>query len=414
MLLSLTVKAKLKLDNATDAAKFQETSEQYRSACNHVAEYIFNNNFELSAIKIQKKLYQDLRQCFGLKSQLAISTIKTTVARYKTVQTQLRRKPMAYATGKKDKKGKEIYLKVPRDLHWLWKPVYFQRPQADLVRNRDWSFVADGEKLSINTLQGRVKARFVLKSGFEQYLDGTWEFGGAKLIKSGTNWFLHIAVNKEFPELTRTDMQHVVGLDRGIRQLVTTYDDQGKTTFFNGQAINRKRRHYKALRTSLQKHNTRNSKRRIRQIGNRENRWMTDINHQLSKTLVAKYGPNTLFVLEDLVNVRFATEKTVKDKRYEKISWAFYQLEQLLTYKAIQAGAAVISVSAAYTSQRCPHCGEIKKTNRKHQLHAYQCSNCGYQSNDDRVGAMNIQFLGAQYVAGVKHPKLKKKKSANG
>ncbi|GAF39321.1 hypothetical protein FC83_GL002213 [Agrilactobacillus composti DSM 18527 = JCM 14202] len=111
MLLSLTIKAKLKLDNAADAAKFQVTSEQYRSACNHVSEYIFNNDFELSVIKIHKKLYRDLRQHFGLKSQLASSVIKTTVARYKTVQTQLRRKPMAYATGKKDKKGKEIYLK---------------------------------------------------------------------------------------------------------------------------------------------------------------------------------------------------------------------------------------------------------------------------------------------------------------
>ncbi|KRM30640.1 IS607 family transposase ISLasa12 [Agrilactobacillus composti DSM 18527 = JCM 14202] len=121
-----------------------------------------------------------------------------------------------------------------------------------------------------------------------------------------------------------------------------------------------------------------------------------------------------MFVLENLVNVRFATEKTTKDTRYEKVSWAFYQLEQMLTYKAIQAGVAVITVSAAYTSQRCPHCGEIKKTNRKYQLHAYQCSNCGYQSNDDRVGAMNIQYLGTQYINGVKKPKLKKKKSANG
>jgi predicted transposase len=108
MLLSLTVKAKLKLDNATDAAKFQETGEQYHLACNHVSEYIFNNDFELNTNKIQTKLYPDLRQRFGLKSQLAISVIKTTVARYKTVQTQLRRKPMAYATGKKDKKVKKF------------------------------------------------------------------------------------------------------------------------------------------------------------------------------------------------------------------------------------------------------------------------------------------------------------------
>jgi hypothetical protein len=82
-------KAKLKLDNATDAAKFQEIREQYRLASNHVSEYIYNNSFELSVLNIHKKLYQDLRQYFGLKSQLASSAIKTTIARYKTVQTQL-------------------------------------------------------------------------------------------------------------------------------------------------------------------------------------------------------------------------------------------------------------------------------------------------------------------------------------
>ncbi|KRM36755.1 is607 family transposase [Agrilactobacillus composti DSM 18527 = JCM 14202] len=398
-----------------DGTKFQETAEQYRLACNYVSEYIFMNNcFDLSPYQIQRQIYTDLRQLFSLKAQLAISAIKTTFARYKAVQTQLRRKPMTYPTGKQDKKGKEIYLKVPRDLRWLWKPIDFKRPQADLVRNRDWSIIEDGEKLSINTLQGRVKARFVLKTGFEQYLDGTWEFGGAKLIKSGANWFLHIAVNKEFSELISTDMQHIVGLDRGIRQLVTAYDDQRKTTFFNGQAINRKRRHYKALRDRLQNHNTRNSKRRSRKLRNKENRWMTDINHQLSKTLVAKYGANTLFVLENIGDICFAKIKIAKDTYHGRMSWPFYQLEQLLTYKAIQAGAAVISVNAAYTSQRCPACGEINKTNRKHQLHAYQCSNCGYQSNDDRIGAMNIQYLGKQYVNGVKHPKLKNKQSANG
>ena len=35
----------------------------------------------------------------------------------------------------------------------------------------------------------------------------------------------------------------------------------------------------------------------------------------------------------------------------------------------------------------------IKKSNRNHDLHEYHCSNCGYRSNDDRLGAMNIQLL---------------------
>lgn len=135
---------------------------------------------------------------------------------------------------------------------------------------------------------------------------------------------------------------------------------------------------------------------------------MTDVNHQLSKTLVDNYGANTLFVLENLVNVRFATEKVAKTKRYEQVSWAFYQLGQFLTYKAHLNNSEVIQVSAKYTSQRCPKCGRIWKNNRNHQQHLYICDRCGYQSNDDRIGAMNIQLLGTQYVSGNERPAFNK------
>ena len=63
---------------------------------------------------------------------------------------------------------------------------------------------------------------------------------------------------------------------------------------------------------------------------------MSDVNHRISKTLVEKYGKDTLFVLEDLTGVSFEEShlsKTAK-QNYDLRSWAFYQLEQFLTYKA--------------------------------------------------------------------------------
>ena len=120
---------------------------------------------------------------------------------------------------------------------------------------------------------------------------------------------------------------------------------------------------------------------------------MTDVNHQITKTLVTEYGPETLFVLEDLKGVSFEEEnlsKRSKTQRRQTRSWAFYQLEQLFTYKAKEIGADVIKVSPAYTSQRCPKCGRIHKENRHREIHEYICDVCGYRSNDDRVGAMNL------------------------
>ncbi|MBP3041742.1 transposase [Bacillaceae bacterium Marseille-Q3522] len=61
-------------------------------------------------------------------------------------------------------------------------------------------------------------------------------------------------------------------------------------------------------------------------------------------------------------------------------------MEQDLTYKARLNQSEVIKVDAHYTSQRCPKCGTIDKEHRNHDIHEYHCQNCGYRSNDDRIG----------------------------
>ncbi|MCT0197785.1 transposase, partial [Lactobacillus helveticus] len=108
------------------------------------------------------------------------------------------------------------------------------------------------------------------------------------------------------------------------------------------------RRKYKRLRAQLQAKGTKSAKRRLKKIGQRENRWMSDVNHRLTKTLIDHYGSNTIYALEDLTDVRFATEKSPKDQRYEIVSWAFYQFEQFLTYKANLNSSAVAKVPAKY------------------------------------------------------------------
>ena len=110
--------------------------------------------------------------------------------------------------------------------------------------------------------------------------------------------------------------------------------------------------------------------------------------------------------------MRFATEQTAKDKRYEMVSWAFYQFEQFLTYKANLNSSIVVKVPAKYTSQRCPKCGRIRKENRDHKQHLYVCDLCGYKSNDDSLGAMNLQLWGPRYRSGEEAPQFNKPAAA--
>lgn len=108
---TVTIKIKLKLKNPSDADKLVHTMEMFRQASNYISQYIFDHDFLLNQNKIQKAIYHEIRDKFNLKSQFAISAIRGTVARYKTVQTQLEQKPFRYNTGEKDQFGDEIWKK---------------------------------------------------------------------------------------------------------------------------------------------------------------------------------------------------------------------------------------------------------------------------------------------------------------
>ena len=374
----------------------RQMTEQYRQACNFVSQYIFDNQFDLTYQSLNKKLYSDLRGLFGLKSQLAQSSIKTTIARYKTVKQQLFQNPYRY----KDEDGR--WQRIPKTLEWLWNPVFFRRPQADLG---DYSFVDDGQVLSINTLGKRTKCTFEGEH-FAEYLNVSYQLGTAKLVELKGRWYLHIPVTKAVEDFQKECVRHVVGIDRGLHFLAVSYDEQGKTKFVSGKKIATKRHKFQEVRKQLQAKGTKSAKRKLKAISGRENRWMSDVNHQISKTLVQKYGKDTLFVLEDLAGVSFEESnlsRTAK-QNYDLRSWSFYQLEQFLTYKAHENRSEVLKVSAKYTSQRCPKCGTIRKANRDHHKHLYSCQ-CGYKSNDDRIGAMNIQLLGTMWISGDTHPR---------
>lgn len=190
--------------------------------------------------------------------------------------------------------------------------------------------------------------------------------------------------------------------------LYTSYDDTQKTAFVRGKEILKKRDSFDKVRAELQAKGTKSAKRALKRISGRDNRWMSDVNHCISKTLVERYGEGTVFVLEDLEGISFEERNQHgKKQTHDLRNWSFYDLETKLTYKAHETGSHVIKVDAHFTSQRCPHCGAILKDNRDHEKHLYTCKQCGFKSNDDRVGAMNLYVLGTLWVSGEESPTFK-------
>lgn len=366
-IIEITITSKIQIyptDEQID--KLTKTMIQVRQALNYVSTYVYEHNCFVQSI-INKDTYYYLRETYNLKSQMAQSVIKTVIAKYKT-----------------NKSNGHDFTKIQ-----------FKKLEYDLVWNRDYSLT--NNIFSINTLDGRLKIPFESK-GMEKYFDGTYKFGTAKLVYKFNKYFLHIPMTKEYHQTTPYSINKIVGIDLGINFIATCYDSYGTTTFFKGRHIKAKRGNYKILRKQLQECGTKSAKRKIKSIGSRENRWMNDINHSITKALVERYGANTLFVLEDLTGVRNSTEKVNINNRYISVSWAFYQFRQLLEYKATMNKSLVIAVNPKYTSQMCPKCGHIEKANRDKKKHIFCCKNCNYQSNDDRIGAMNLWRKGIEYI----------------
>ena len=370
----ITVTAKIQIATTpNDRALLDETMIVYAAACNYVSDYVFRTH-DLKQFSLNKELYTVLRKRFSLKSQMAQSVFKTVIARYKTI------------------------LETQKE----WIKPSFKKPQYDLVWNRDYSLTQNC--FSVNTLKGRVKLPY-FSEGMLQYFDHEiYKFGTAKLVNKHGKYFLHIPVTYDLEESKLSDICNVVGIDRGINFIVATYDSKHKSGFVSGKDIKQKRAHYSRLRKELQMRQTPSSRRRIKAIGQRENRWMQDVNHCVSKALVDNNPKHTLFVLENLSGVRKATERVRVKNRYTSVSWAFYDLEQKLTYKAKQNQSTVIKVDPRYTSQCCPVCGHTEKSNRNKKLHLFCCKNCGYKSNDDRIGAMNLYRMGINYLVDSQVP----------
>ena len=370
----ITVTAKIQISvTDTDKVLLNNTMSVYSAACNYVSNYVFHTH-DLKQFSLNKVLYSTLREKFGLKSQMAQSVFKTVIARYKTI--------------------------LENQNEWI--QPNFKKPQYDLVWNRDYSLTQNC--FSVNTLNGRVKLPY-FDEGMSKYFDHTiYKFGTAKLVNKHGKYFLHIPVTYDVEDSNISDICNVVGIDRGINFVVATYDSKHKSGFVSGKAIKQKRANYSKLRKELQMRQTPSARRRLKAIGQRENRWMQDINHQVSKALVESNPKHTLFVLEDLSGVRNATELVKTKDRYVSVSWSFYDLEQKLIYKAKQNQSTVINVNPAYTSQCCPVCGHIEKANRNKKLHLFTCKNCNYKSNDDRIGAMNLYRMGINYLENSQVP----------
>lgn len=367
-----TLTAKIRLFPTDEQEKsLLDTMRAYKQACNMVSDYSFEHN-QRKRKELHNALYRDIRKECGLTAQMACSAIRTVIASYKSME----------ANGSNSK-------------------AVYKAPFYALVRGKDYTLKGNGY-ISIGSIDGRHVMKYTAYGVKDLFTSGC--LGTAILKCKHGKFFLHVSVTVDVDDVDENDVCNVVGVDRGERFLATAYDSCGKTTFYDGKAVRARKQHYRRVRKSLMSKKTPSSRKRMAAIGSRENRWMRDVNHCVSKALVSAYDSPTLFFVEDLSGladvIRKRDGKTRKERKTKDllVSWAHADLLAKFKYKAAQAGHFVVETNPAYTSQTCPKCGHVDHSARNKWLHEYTCTVCGYRTNDDRIAAMNLHRKGIEYL----------------
>lgn len=344
-----TVCCKL-LTTPTIADALKETSERFSDACSHVLKIAIEEKTH-NAIKLHKLCYTQVRELFGLSSNLAVRSIRRVVA----CMTKL--------------KGKR---KRPKEF----------RPKSIDYDARIFSYRERDETVSLTTTQGRVRIPMILGERQREFLKGQNPTSATVINKDGA-WYVHIVVEFE-SDPDRGD--GVMGIDLGVNNIATTSTGlriEGKAR----QDFKQKRA---KVRASLQSKGKQSTKKVLKKLSGYENRRIKHENHVLSRQLVeeAKRHNCGIIRMEQLKDIRAKTKTWNKHLNRMVAGWSFYQLQQFVEYKAAASGIAVEFVNPAYTSQTCHQCFNLGSR----QGEQFNCLTCGEQHAD--VNASHVIALG--------------------
>ena len=334
------------------------TLETFNAACNDIAGIAFAIR-SANKIELQKLVYYDIRERFSLSAQMCIRAIAKVAEAYKRDREK--------------------------------RPV-FRAHGAMTYDERILSF-PHVDRASVLTLEGRIELPFRFGDYQEARLDRIR--GQADLLYRNGTFFLACAMDA--PEPNPNEASEFLGVDLGIINIAATSDGE---IINHGQGIihahiNTVRARFSRMRAKLQKKGTRSAKRLLKKRSGRERRFVRNVNHCISKSLVSTAkGTSRGIALEDLngIRERINAKRTVA-KRQRRVlhTWAFYQLRAFISYKAQMAGVRLVLVNPAYTSQTCSHCGHCDKANRRTQAQ-FVCVACGHACHADLNAAENRRF----------------------
>ena len=243
--------------------------------------------------------------------------------------------------------------------------------------------------------------------GYRKSRDIIGTIKNVTVSRRGEKW--DVSIQTEYEVVSSAPNPSEIGIDMGVKRFAT---------LSNGdfvEPLNPFKQEQEKLaklqrKLARQKKGSRNSRKTKRKIA-RLHRYIADSRRDFLHKISTKIAKNhSIICVEDLkvsnmsASARGTKEspgKNVKQKsglNRSILDQGWYGFFQMLSYKLEQRGGKLIKVDPRNTSRTCPRCGLVSAENRKSQA-TFACIGCGYRSNADEVGAINILRAGRARLA---------------
>lgn len=378
----ITEKKKLEIEKAIKTnksilegeIKAYKESEEYRkgidelfnntylksNTLDHVLDSTVNIQYKYTLCLVTQRLKQDYNNDF-----VGIMTGQQSIRNYKNDN------PLMFATS---------YLKLNEDEEGFYFDVML------------------GYRLRVSLGRRQNENLNELKSTLRKIINKEYKLCNSSMQLDGKNLILNMCVDipKEInykPILGRT-----LGVDLGLN--VPAYMSLGDDTYKKEAIGNinqflKVRQQMQERRIKIQKSlsTVKGGKGRDRKLQalnklrENESNYCKTFNHAVSKRIIQFAKKHKC----EYINM----EKLDKDGFPDAVlrNWSYFQLREMVKYKAEREGIELRLVDPAYTSQTCSRCGNIDKDNRpkKDKGQAYfKCTKCDFELNADHNATINI------------------------
>ena len=324
--------------------------ERFNEAANFAAGVGFDAGV-FSQPSIHKLAYRTIRDRFGLSAQLAVRAIGKAVEVFKRDKTVC--------------------------------PVF--KPRGAITYDERILSFKGLDQVSLTGMDDRMLIPIV----FGEYQEERRNRLKGQTDLTYINGEFHLYATIKVPEDPGIEIKDLIGIDMGIANVAVDSDGD----LHSGAAIETTRRRHHDNRKRFQERGTKSAKRRLRKMKRRESRFRKDVNHRISKKIVAKAKDTGRGIsLEDLTGIRDRTTVRHED-RAKHTGWSFFQLRSFLEYKVRLAGVPVVAVDPRNTSRMCSRCGHCEKANRPSQ-DKFVCKHCGFSCHADLNAAYNVRHRG--------------------